>query len=213
MNTTKDPLGLIYEQRICEMSYGLSPTAQPITAAEIVQKIQEAEKTGATPVSITAVTTPQQRKTGNDHLPIMKVSRMNGMINADYEKSVNRQREREGLEADFTRGAGWGEHISTAIVQGKNGLSLAIQPNPNNPPPSSVYVGTGTGIPTVITSEPGEFINPPYTGNSQGVAKKIPYRRVLISNIAGIVIGKTEYIVTDLSATQKEVLEVSGLKQ
>lgn len=48
---------------------------------------------------------------------VVKHSESSVIVNFDYEGNVNRQREREGKEADFTTQANWFEHITRAIVK------------------------------------------------------------------------------------------------
>jgi len=202
-----------------EMAFGMDTFADSITQEQLVEKIREADKTGATPISITAVTIPQQKKGGNIFLPIYKVSQINGMINADYERSVNRQREREGQEGGFKRGTGWGEHETPSLVRGKNGLSIAIQPTQRSGTSKKrtpIYVGTQGGNFKVLTpDEWSPFVytqKPEDTATSQGVNKPVIYRRVLVSNIAGITIGGKEYAIEDLDPLKQEVLKTAQVR-
>jgi len=215
--TTQD-LELIYEQRVVEMAFGMDTFADSITQEQLVEKIRAADKTGATPVSITAVTIPQQKKGGNTFLPIYKVSQINGMIGADYGGSVERQRAREGKEGGFKAGSGWGEHETPSLVRGKNGLSMAIQPTQRSGggKRQPVYVGTQGGNFKVLTPEEwGPFVStqkPEDTAASQGVDRPVIYRRVLVSNIAGITIGGKEYGLSDLDQTKQEVLKTAQVR-
>jgi len=64
-----------------------------------------AKKKGAFPLTITTETTPELKGGKKCPLlsngPITKITHINGMANWLYEDSVNRQKEREGKEADF----------------------------------------------------------------------------------------------------------------
>ena len=202
-------------EMVYERTYGMAVGAKEITADQIVEEIKKAEQQGAKPISITAVTIPQQSKK-NPLFPIYKVSRMNGMIGADYERSVNRQREREEGTPDFQRQSGWGEHVSTSLIQGANGLSVQIQPSPNAKPQPSVFVTGAGGQFRIITPEEKEtYIKTPSeegTAKQQGVERAVVLRRVLINNIAGIVISGVESIVSTLDSTKKEVLRISSIQ-
>ena len=212
----QDKLEQIYESKVMEMSYGLDIRAEPITQAQLVDMIKAADARGTAPISITAVTVPQQRKGGNVYIPIYKVSRINGMIGTHYEKSVNRQREREGSAGDFKRQSGWGKHETTSLVQGRNGLSIAIQPTPSKGRRESVYVGTQGAKFVILPQETwGKFINvtkPQYTADAQGVDRPVVYRRVRVNNVAGISMGGKEYEISDFDRTKQEVLKTSQLR-
>jgi len=67
------------------------------------QKLREVlENTlGSTPITFVARTVVRMRKTGNPYMGATKVARVNGFINWSYERSVNRQRGREGVEEEF----------------------------------------------------------------------------------------------------------------
>lgn len=207
-------IGLIYESVIFESPFGLASNAEEITKEELITKINELEKQGAKPVSITAVTIPGQKN--NEFKPIYKVSRINGMIGANYENSVNRQREREEKPADFVRGSGWGTHLSPSLVQGANGISLQIQPSlkkmGEHP---SVYVGTQGGKFIVLSKEQYDpFIYKAKDGEGstqQGVDRAVVLRRVRLDNIVGITISGTEYRIKDFDKTKQEVLNISGI--
>lgn len=58
---------------------------------------------------------------------VTKVSKINGILNFDYQHSVNLQRDREGKIADFTTGSTWYEHVHSdpkPIVRHKDDHSL-----------------------------------------------------------------------------------------
>jgi len=219
MNKDVNNINVLYEsvnnnEMVVEMAYGMAPGSVPITQNEIVEKVKEAEATGATPVGVTAVVIPSQRKKGNNYHPIYKVTQMNGMIGSDYERGVNRQREREGGEADFQRGSGWGTHESTSIVRSAKGdISIQIIPSQNRQP-TPVYVG-GIGGEFMVLDEAdwSPFVRiqqPRAVADQQGVERAVIYRRVRLDNIVGIVIGRTEYRVENINPTKQAVLDISN---
>ena len=86
-----------------------------LTIEDIVRLLQ-AEK-GAEFITIVAETKPKVRKTGNPYKEIVKRSVVNGMINYNYEGNVNREREREGLTADFKASApAWGTRVGNSCI-------------------------------------------------------------------------------------------------
>jgi hypothetical protein len=68
---------------------------------------------GATPITFTAKTDARAKKTGNPFaLPIRKTSRVNGMINFQYDAGVIRRLEKEGKPLTaFERGESWHELV------------------------------------------------------------------------------------------------------
>lgn len=71
---------------------------------------------GATPITIIAHTEPKMRKTANPFYGrIYKASRVNGMVNFQYDAGVLRRLENEGKSADnFRQGQSWHEAVLTA---------------------------------------------------------------------------------------------------
>jgi hypothetical protein len=60
------------------------------------------ERKGAKIVSIITITLAELTKEGKEKYGrVWKISHVNGIVNFNYENSVNKQREKEGLEADF----------------------------------------------------------------------------------------------------------------
>ena len=85
---------------------------------------------GATFATLTTSTDPRLKKTGNTLGTVRKVSRVNVTLGFQYEAAVNRQRTREGLEADFeATERQWGEHISPMLIEnnGKKYLQTKVE--------------------------------------------------------------------------------------
>lgn len=85
---------------------------------------------GAVMCTITAETVPKMRKTNNPWFGrITKVAVVNGVINWIYEKSVNRQREREGHpEVFFAVERMWGVRLTgTPFVEHKDKKYLELK--------------------------------------------------------------------------------------
>jgi hypothetical protein len=67
---------------------------------------------GSIMVGLVTVTTPKMLKTDNPYLDrVVKLSCVNGRLNNDYAKAVNRQRVREGAEPSFEAGESWHEPL------------------------------------------------------------------------------------------------------
>lgn len=80
-----------------------------------IQQLQAmlAVKKGARIVTLTTITHPELKKTAPKELrDVVKISRINGIVNFNYANAVNRQRYREGKEADFTpKKRTWGTRL------------------------------------------------------------------------------------------------------
>ena len=101
-----------------------------LTADELLAEL--AINTGARIVTITTRTDPRLRKTGNPYAGnVVKVQALNGVLNYDYEASVNRQRSREDKPEGFKAEARqWGQRVAgTPIVEhkGKSYLSVKVE--------------------------------------------------------------------------------------
>jgi hypothetical protein len=92
---------------------------------------------GASAVSIVARTVPSMFKTGNPLWGnVCKITRRNGMLGANYTRSVNRQRGREGRPTDrqgrlllfSARPRRWGNHVGESpLIEHKGKLYLDIK--------------------------------------------------------------------------------------
>ena len=87
-------------------------TDETITSQEFNQLLLGVK--GATPVTLVTETEPPCYKGSPS---ITKRSEVNGFLQANYEKSVNRQLEREGKEADFkAQGLPWGISLNETCL-------------------------------------------------------------------------------------------------
>lgn len=72
---------------------------------------------GATFATLVTKTNARLRKTGNPFGDVSKISRVNVTLGFQYEAAVNRQRVREGAEADFeAMPRQWGERIPGTVL-------------------------------------------------------------------------------------------------
>lgn len=156
---------------------------------------------GATIVSILARTPVKLRKksrVNSDPCPfesIHKISRVNGILNHNYEKSVNRQREREGKETDFQAVQHqWAEHVpGTPFVRNRRGgdtLYLVIKVERAF---DTVYVDQDDRIRT--KQEIAEF---EYSKGSsrQNLDQEVIYRNYKLDNIHALIMKGETFVVT-----------------
>ena len=173
--------------------YNLSvKTINQSQLADILRSVK-----GATPLTISALVDARARKTGNPFREVLKLSKVNGMCGCSYEKSVNRQQNREGTIPAFeARERSWGERISPALVEGKEGkLYLAIQPQRTAQP---VYFGRNDkGVLIQVKKEVVAPFLPEKrsSAEAQGVDKEIVYRNYSLSSITALSIGGEKYRV------------------
>ena len=95
-----------------------------LTQAALVEMLNGIR--GATFATLITDTDPRLKKTGNPLGTVRKVSRVNVTLGFQYAAAVNRQRTREGSEADFVAEARqWGTRIpGTFLVENKGKLYL-----------------------------------------------------------------------------------------
>lgn len=168
---------------------------------------------GARPVTITMRTTPRLRKAiaarfGNPY----KVSVVNGILNFKYEKSVNRQLEREEKTPDFRTQAAWFEHTEIpGIVRSKSDHSkLYLQLKVEKAIESSFFKADGTPIPKQsIAKHLPKHSKPTH----QGVEKFVRVIEVAFSSVQAFVcdgrsykLGETwgEFFKIDLAKRRKK---------
>ena len=151
---------------------------------------------GAAPITISALVDARARKTGNPFKEVLKLSKVNGMTGANYEASVNRQHDREGTTPAFeARERSWGERISSALVENKGKLYLAIQPQRTAQP---VYFGRNDkGVLMQVKKEAVAPFLPEKksSAEAQGVDKEIVYRNYSLTSITALSIGGEKYRV------------------
>ena len=138
---------------------------------------------GACIVTIHTETEPAMRKTDNPYIGVVKHSAVNGIINWIYERSVNRQRFREGLPTDFTPfPRKWGKRIvGTPLVEhkGQHYLEMKVQKAQ-----ARYFLGTRE-----VTSEEIRPYLRPASPSRQGVENEVILRDYALENIKAIVYG------------------------
>lgn len=183
---------------------------------------------GATPVTFIAVTKPELK--GGKGCPLyglIKIAKVNGLTNFHYERSVNRQRTREGEESDFKAQArSWGVKLFT-----ENGRMLPltcnlkdVEPNVTEDdvrqiPPSNLYmevkVENTLGHKYILNGNdvPDSEVNQYLRGGSssrQGLDKPVVIRQYALNTIQELAMNGKKFVVgSDLTVPQ--LFEKGGL--
>lgn len=154
----------------------------------------------AMPIAFSALVDAKAKKTGNPYGDISKLSRVQAFTGADYEKSVNRQLDREGkTQLEFTaKERSWGERVSPALVQNGGKFYLVAQVLKTAKP---VYLvrkpwklnapNTGTilreQILTPIAKEAiAAFLPAVRPATNQGTEKEVVYRNYSLENLISV---------------------------
>lgn len=125
---------------------------------------------------------------------ITKVRRYNGMVNFEYENSVNNQREREGGEKNFKVGqASYGNHVgdNRIVVEHDDGIRKYIQFKLERVIEQH-YEKISDGS-LVDNQALADFFSDRPVNKGQGVDKSIKIQRILWTNITAFVHNKTRY--------------------
>jgi hypothetical protein len=148
---------------------------------------------GATFATLNTRTDAKLKKTGNPFaMPVTKESRVNVTLGFQYEAAVNRQRTREGTEADFeARPRQWGERVpGTFLVthKGRTYLETKVERSVETP----VY-RDANGV--ELDPEAVKPFLPSRGGNRQGVEREIVVRDFALDSILAIRMKKEDYII------------------
>ena len=183
----------------------MSPPPNPmetkhITTQQFVELIKSAR--GAMICTITSLTEVKNLKAASRAVlgtPVYKMSIVNGVVNFNYERSVNSQREREGEVADFVAEETWGEHVP--------GYPMFVRHTPARTNELRHYLVLKvekTGPPTylkadLVTEIPTDEIRPWFyeKGESrQNLIKEVIYRRYDLRSITGFIWGGKKYEIS-----------------
>lgn len=162
-----------------------------------IQELQEILRLirGAKIIGVTTITEPKIKKGGPTN--IVKITRLNGVINCNYENVVNNQRVREGNEPDFVpESRKWGNRlsglpfVSWVNKDGTHNLYLEIKVQSVS---SVEYKQYGKIIPY---EDIKDFLYEKKSGAlHQGVEKEIVWRDYNVKNIISIDIDGAGYII------------------
>lgn len=146
---------------------------------------------GATFATIVTKTDARLLKTGNPFKGVHKVSRVNVTLGFQYEAAVNRQRTREGSDADFeAKPRQWGEKISPMLVSHKGKIYLETKVE------KSLETKYQDENGQEISSEAVKPFLPGRSGNSrQETEKEILVRDYALDSILGMSFKGEEYVL------------------
>ena len=148
--------------------------------------------THAQPIGFVALIDAKARKTGNPFGTVLKLSKVQAFTGFDYERSVNRQLEREGSQLSFTaKERSWGERISPALAENHGKLYLVAKVENTRKP---VYlVKTAFGLLPIAKALVSPFLPVSKPASNQGTDKEIVYRNYSLENIVSLSMGGEKY--------------------
>jgi hypothetical protein len=165
-------------------------------------KARIAERKGATAVSIVTTTEPKMRKTGNPYMGrVRRIASRSGMLNANYENSVNRQRAREDHPeaGEFNANALWngkGEHIAPSIVRhtvkGEEYLVFFPTRTTDEGKPianQDLWLLDGQPVEGETLEHIKSFLCESGGSKRQETEKAIPWRVIKLENVAQVTMG------------------------
>ena len=169
---------------------------------------------GAQPVTMKTRTVVDLLKTGNPFSEIVKYSHVNGMIGANYGKSVNRQQVREGAdEGTFEpQPPKWGHRIGKKLLahtpkgETVQKLYVPIHIGKVITPPTYKEVATGAALTKAQFAQWEK--DKTSSAEAQGVDREIVYRPYTLSNILEMTIGGETYVVApspDVEPLRREI--------
>ena len=114
----------------------------------------------------------------NPYLGATKIAKVRAILNPDYQKKVNDQRESEGKEADFQASERkWGTSIGNGIIEKNGNLYISyihVETLESN------YFFNGEEIEYHKLSP---FVPVKKSSSNQGVEKEVQFRMVAVENI------------------------------
>jgi len=147
---------------------------------------------GATFATIIAETDAGLKKTGNPFGPVRKVSRVNVCLGFQYESAVNRQRTREGTEADFQSAPRqWGTRIpGSMLVEHKGKLYLETKVEK-----SLGYVFLDANGKELTAEEVAPFLPARSKSTRQETEKEILVRDYALESLRSLSMGGEQYVM------------------
>ena len=161
-----------------------------ITTNKMIENLRSIK--GATFATVTAVTIPKMKKTGNPFKDciITKTVRENVGIGFNYENSVNSQLSRESVEAEFiARPRRWGKREDLKTVSHRGSTYLTIFPQ-------AVYsVSYAVDGEEIDKAELEAWLPKTYKPKTQGTEKEIVYRDYKAESIREITMKGETYTI------------------
>lgn len=168
-----------------------TPAELTLTRDELADRL--ADQAGTTFATLTTRTDARARKTGNPWGTVYKTSRVNVALGTDYETGVNRQRGREGAEADFTaQSRQWGTVVAGCLVEHKGRLYLRCKVERSL---SHHYEDADGSLLDPEAARP--FLPAKRQVASQGVEREVVERSYALSSVLSIAIDGQVYRVAE----------------
>lgn len=147
---------------------------------------------GATFATLITETDARLKKTGNPFGPVRKVSRVNVCLGFQYESAVNRQRTREGSEADFeAKPRQWGtRQAGTMLVEHKGKLYLETKVER-----SLGYTYMDANGTELTPEEVAPYLPARTESTRQETEKEIVVRDYSLDSIRSISFGGEQYVM------------------
>jgi len=161
-----------------------------ITKQQLIELLKNLKT--ATPATVITQTIPKMRKTNNPYFDkVTKFMKANVFINFNYEKSVNRVREKEGNDEVFEASKRvWGTRIQgTPLVEHKGNYYLECRFLKHC---KSTYLFENK---VIDDSDISDFIYEGSNAEHQGVFEEVILRDFKIESILQIKFNKEVYIV------------------
>jgi hypothetical protein len=203
----------IYLNVLKEMAFGLSGSGESLTIKELIDYIINLnnDKRGTMNISFTSIIIPKFRKTNFPYKNLYKVKQVQGQIGTDYEKSVNRQREKEGVEGEFKAEPSRviKERISQSVgITFQNNYVLIYRPKLITEP-SYFFVEDQNGEVKEVPKKEIETFLPSYKPSErQEVEKTIDYLTYKFDNIIGMKIDGKDHTILDVDPIKKQIYEM-----
>lgn len=208
--------------------YGISKDATPITSLELVDVIKDLDNKGMVPFSVTQITAFKTTKSAHPKFELegysgkggitsfAKVSQVNGSINISYAAKVNRERLKEGLEADFVPVARNVYDTITKAVKSKGVAPDLVYymfyfPNFNAASfDPAIYGMDENNAMYLVDRKDIESIIPVVKGGSgrQELTNEVVVRNLTFKSIAGLKINGNEYIISDLDDIRGTIFDM-----
>jgi hypothetical protein len=205
MNKFIEKLKYHEKQILTEMAYGFSTTAQPITQAELVEKIKgltDADK----PVRFTSVTDATYVKSAKRNTigTVYKVSQVDGLMNVDYASRKQQKLDTTAPGTTYAPGKTYGTHLTGSVIEHNGKHYIMVLPEDAQSPRFVVKNNIGQ-FAEKDKADVAAVLPPPRTGVS---SDEVGVRKYSASSIVAVEVDGQSYIVSDADPDRKAVLDI-----
>jgi len=173
---------------------------QHITKKQLVNILTEIDGAKTTFISIVAEVDARLKKRNNMYAKdkVTKVNKYSGIINYNYQNSVNNQRKREGVDDEFVASSTYASKINDdyngclAQHESTGQMYLVFKEQSSQSP---IYKVNGNEVDLATEIYLKQFRPESSKPASQGVDKSVEHRNVKIENIKSIILNSTEYVI------------------